>query len=203
MNDIDIKQLDWDKVQGLLPAIVQDVRSGVVLMMGYMDEAAIQTTLTKKQVTFYSRSKKRLWTKGESSGNYLELVNIHRDCDGDTLLVQAIPTGPTCHLGDNTCFKNAGITAWETIQTLEQVIARRKQALPSDSYVTALFQSGIEKIAQKVGEEGVEVALAAVAGKPDDLTAEAADLLFHLLVLLQAKDLSLADVLAVLQQRSK
>ncbi|MEE9451673.1 MAG: bifunctional phosphoribosyl-AMP cyclohydrolase/phosphoribosyl-ATP diphosphatase HisIE [Gammaproteobacteria bacterium] len=203
MNNFDIKQLAWEKSNGLIPAIIQDARSGTVLMLAYMDQDALRTTLVKKRVTFYSRSKKRLWTKGETSGNYLELVSVHPDCDQDTLLIQAIPTGPACHLGNKTCFNSAGATAWEIIQELEKIIQNRKKDLPEKSYVTSLLKAGIKKIAQKVGEEGVEVALAAVSDDANELSEEAADLVFHLLILLQARELSLADVLRVLQARRK
>ena len=202
MNDVDSKQLAWQKMEGLLPAIVQDVETGAILMLGYMNQQALQQTLASRQVTFYSRSKQRLWTKGESSGHYLQLVHI----TADALLIQATPSGPTCHLGNKTCFAQQQQTDWTFIQDLQTVIATRKQQDPKASYVADLFAKGVTRIAQKVGEEGVEVALAAVTGEETNsasLRSEAADLLFHLLVLLTAKGLTLSDVIAELKRRSE
>lgn len=197
----DIAGLDWDKQDGLLPAVVQDAASLRVLMLGYMDRAALQATLASGHVTFYSRSKQRQWTKGESSGHFLDLVSIETDCDRDTLLVRALPHGPTCHLGRDSCFPNAPGDALAFLGELDELVAARERERPAGSYTTGLFERGVRAIAQKVGEEGVETALAAVAQDDEALAGEAADLLFHLQVLLRARGLSLADAAAVLQQR--
>ncbi|KGO99046.1 bifunctional phosphoribosyl-AMP cyclohydrolase/phosphoribosyl-ATP diphosphatase HisIE [Novilysobacter defluvii] len=195
-----LEQLDWDKQQGLLPAIVQDADTLQVLMLGYMDRDALRTTRETGRVTFFSRSRQRLWTKGESSGNVLELVSLDVDCDGDTLLVQARPRGPTCHLGRPSCFPDAPA---DFLAGLDRLVARRERERPPGSYTTSLFESGTRRIAQKVGEEGVETALAAVAQDGQALAGEGADLLYHLLVLLHARGLSLADVEAVLRERHR
>ena len=194
----DIDGLAWEKQGGLLPAIVQDADTLRVLMLGYMSREALQATLASGHVTFFSRSKQRLWTKGESSGDVLDLVRLEVDCDADTLLVQARPAGPTCHLGRASCFRQAPA---DGLAELDAVIAQRALELPEGSYTTRLFEGGIRRIAQKVGEEGVETALAAVAQDDDALLGEASDLLFHLLVLLRARGLSLADALQVLEAR--
>lgn len=190
--------LAWDKQGGLLPAIVQDAATLRVLMLGYMDRAALGATFASGKVTFFSRSKGRLWTKGESSGNVLELVSIDADCDGDTLLVQARPQGPTCHLQRPSCFPDAPA---DGLAELDVLIARRERERPRGSYTTKLFEDGIRRIAQKVGEEGVEAALAAVAQDDAALLAEAADLLYHLTVLLRARGLGLEDARRVLASR--
>lgn len=195
--------LDWEKVDGLVPAVVQDITSGKVLMLGYMDQAALQKTLETERVTFFSRSKQRLWTKGETSGNVLKLKGIHADCDNDTLLVYAEPKGPTCHLGNQTCWMPDTQPSLSFIADLEQVIASRKEASADSSYTASLFAKGTKRIAQKVGEEGVEVALAATANDNEELLNESADLLYHLLVLLQQQGLSLQQVTQVLQSRHK
>lgn len=194
----DPSALDWGKQDGLVPAIVQDAASRRVLMLGYMSREALDITLATARVTFFSRSKGRLWTKGESSGHFLHLRAIEADCDGDALLVQAEPQGPTCHLGRVSCFAAA---PEDFLGALDAFIARRRRELPEGSYTTRLFQAGIKRIAQKVGEEGVETALAAVAGDADELRNEAADLLYHLIVLLRASGLSLEDVRQTLVQR--
>ena len=194
----DIDGLAWEKQGGLLPAIVQDADTLRVLMLGYMSREALQATLASGRVTFFSRSKQRLWTKGESSGDVLDLVRLEVDCDADTLLVQARPAGPTCHLGRASCFPQAPA---DGLAELDAVIAQRAQELPEGSYTTRLFEGGIRRIAQKVGEEGVETALAGVAEDDEALLGEASDLLFHLLVLLRARGLSLADALQVLETR--
>lgn len=208
-----IDALDWDKQDGLIPAVVQDAASLRVLMLGYMDRAALRVTLDSGHVTFYSRSKQRLWTKGETSGNFLDLVSIETDCDRDTLLVRAQPHGPTCHLGRDSCFPSApGVSglagasgapgdALAFLGELDALIATRERERPQGSYTTALFDKGVRSIAQKVGEEGVETALAAVAQDDAALCGEAADLLFHLQVLLRARGLSLGDAVAVLRER--
>ncbi|MEF9977137.1 MAG: bifunctional phosphoribosyl-AMP cyclohydrolase/phosphoribosyl-ATP diphosphatase HisIE [Thermomonas sp.] len=196
--DIDIDALAWEKQDGLLPAIVQDADTLRVLMLGYMSREALQATLESRKVTFFSRSKQRLWMKGESSGDVLDLVHIETDCDNDTLLVQARPRGPTCHLGRASCFPSAPASE---LAALDALIATRERERPEGSYTTKLFDGGIRRIAQKVGEEGVETALAGVVQDDEALLGESADLLYHLLVLLRARGLSLADVERVLQAR--
>jgi len=196
--DIDIDALAWDKQGGLLPAIVQDADTLRVLMLGYMDREALAATLRSGHVTFFSRSKGRLWTKGERSGHVLELVSIDADCDVDALLVRAHPRGPTCHLQRASCFPSA---PGDGLAELDALIAQRERERPEGSYTTKLFEGGIRRIAQKVGEEGVETALAAVAQDDAALLGEAADLLYHLTVLLRARGLSLEDARRVLQLR--
>jgi phosphoribosyl-ATP pyrophosphohydrolase/phosphoribosyl-AMP cyclohydrolase len=200
---IDPDALDWTKGNGLLPAIVQHWQSGEVLMLGYMNAAALAQTQASRQVTFYSRSKQRLWTKGESSGHVLALKSIRIDCDADTLLLQADPHGPTCHRGSSSCFgEHAEVRPpLGFLAELDALVAARHAERPVGSYTTGLFEGGIRRMAQKVGEEGVETALAAVAQDDAELLGEAADLLFHLTVLLRARGLSLADVAARLAQR--
>ncbi|MBL4741360.1 MAG: bifunctional phosphoribosyl-AMP cyclohydrolase/phosphoribosyl-ATP diphosphatase [Idiomarina sp.] len=193
-----ISQLAWDKMDGLLPCTVQHALTGEVLMLGYMSADALSETLQQQCVTFYSRSKQRLWTKGESSGNTLQLQGIYSDCDLDALLVTALPNGSTCHLGTRSCFADAPAPL---LQQLNNVIASRKDADPQSSYTAKLFNAGVKRAAQKVGEEGVEVALAAAVKDIDELHNESADLLYHLLVVLQASDTDLEAVLKVLQQR--
>lgn len=204
MNPEQINQLSWPDTQ-LLPAIVQHAISGKVLMQGYMNPEALQHTLQSGNVTFFSRSKQRLWTKGESSGHTLQLVSIDSDCDSDSLLVLAMPQGPTCHVGTETCWhdNDANSPQLAFLYDLEQVIKSREGADPKSSYTASLFAKGVKRIAQKVGEEGVESALAAMAGDREELKNEAADLLFHLLVLLRSQQLELADVIAILKQRHR
>jgi len=199
----DFSRLDWNKGDGLLPAIVQHWLSGEVLMLGYMNAAALERTLASGQVTFFSRSKQRLWTKGESSGHVLALKSARVDCDGDTLLVQAEPQGPTCHLGTSSCFGEPADVAPPLgfLATLDQLVARRDIERPEGSYTTRLFEGGIRRIAQKVGEEGVETALAAVVQDDEALLGEAADLVFHLMVALRARGLGMRDVCRVLEAR--
>ena len=194
-------ELDFQKGQGLIPAIVQDNTTQQVLMLGYMNQEALQKTKDLGQVTFFSRSKNRLWTKGETSGNYLELVSINADCDGDTLLIKARPLGPTCHQGTTSCFPEDQPASWSFLQTLGEVIQSRKKAPADTSYTSSLFQSGLNKIAQKVGEEAVEVVIEASNNDNDKLHQESADLLFHLMVLLEERDTSLEEVLEVLKAR--
>lgn len=203
MNDTanDFSRLDWTKSEGLLPAIVQHWLTGEVLMLGYMNTEALAQTQASGKVTFYSRSKQRLWTKGESSGHVLLLKSIRVDCDADTLLVQANPQGPTCHLGTRSCFGDAVRPPLGFLAELDSLVASRKAELPEGSYTTKLFSSGTRRIAQKVGEEGVETALAAVTQGDDELLSEAADLIFHLTVLLRARGFGLADVTRVLAER--
>jgi len=202
MNDsvvsFDVDSLDFEKQDGLLPAIVQDARSRRVLMLGYMDRAAVDATLASGRVTFFSRSKGRLWMKGETSGDVLELVSLQTDCDSDALLVQAIPHGPTCHLKRDSCFEDAPAAF---LGQLDALVRQRSAERPAGSYTTRLFEGGVRRIAQKVGEEGVETALAAVTQDDEALLGEAADLMFHLLVLLRARGLGLADVERVLESR--
>ncbi|MGL9721702.1 bifunctional phosphoribosyl-AMP cyclohydrolase/phosphoribosyl-ATP diphosphatase HisIE [Symbiopectobacterium sp.] len=191
-------QLDWEKTDGMIPAIVQHAVSGEVLMLGYMNQAALETTEQSGKVTFYSRTKQRLWTKGESSGHFLNVVSITPDCDNDSLLVLANPIGPTCHQGTSSCFAPAQ-HEWLFLHQLEQLLASRKQADPASSYTAKLYASGTKRIAQKVGEEGLETALAATVHDTEELTNEAADLMYHLLVLLQ--DLDLATIIGRLKAR--
>lgn len=197
----DVDQLDWDKSNGLLPAIVQHYLTGEVLMLGYMNAQALAQTQASGHVTFYSRSKQRLWTKGETSGHVLRLKSIRADCDADTLLVQADPQGPTCHKGTTSCFGDAMQPPLGFLAQLDALVASRKAELPEGSYTTRLFHGGTRRIAQKVGEEGVEMALAAVAQEDDEFLSEAADLIFHLTVLLRARGFGLADVTQVLIER--
>ncbi len=195
---LDPSRLDWAKGDGLLPAVVQDAATLRVLMLGYMSREALEATLASRQVTFFSRSKQRLWTKGESSGHVLELVSVDVDCDDDSLLVLAHPRGPTCHLQRPSCFPDAPAAF---LSELDALVARRALERPEGSYTTRLFEQGVRRIAQKVGEEGVETALAAVAQDEAALLGESADLLYHLIVLLHARGLSLADAVDVLRER--
>lgn len=204
-DNTDTSRLDWAKGDGLLPAIVQHWLTGEVLMLGYMTAEALAQTQASGHVTFHSRSKQRLWTKGESSGHVLVLKSILVDCDADTVLVQADPRGPTCHRGSSSCFGDSidvrpplGFLA-----ELDALVAQRHAERPEGSYTTTLFDGGIRRIAQKVGEEGVETALAAVVQGDEELLGEAADLIFHLTVALRARGLSLADVAGVLAQRHR
>jgi phosphoribosyl-ATP pyrophosphohydrolase/phosphoribosyl-AMP cyclohydrolase len=202
MSDITDK-IDWAKTGGMVPAIVQDSATARVLMLGYMNREALEKTLASGKVTFFSRSKNRLWTKGETSGNFLFLKDIAVDCDNDTLLVTARAAGPACHNGTETCFGNNHPHDLGFLGVLEEVIATRAKSDPEKSYVARLFGKGLEKIAQKVGEEGVETALAGVGASEENLKNEAADLLFHLMILLKAKNLSLRDIAAVLEKRHR
>ncbi|HEX7341682.1 MAG TPA: bifunctional phosphoribosyl-AMP cyclohydrolase/phosphoribosyl-ATP diphosphatase HisIE [Rhodanobacteraceae bacterium] len=198
---IDSDKIDWAKGGGLVPAIVQHARDGRVLMLGYMNREALDVTQASGHVTFFSRSKQRLWMKGESSGHVLELVSVQIDCDADTLLVLALPHGPTCHTGTATCFGEDAAPALSFLDQLDALVATRHAERPAGSYTTQLFESGTRRIAQKVGEEGVETALAAVAQGDDDLLGEAADLVYHLLVLLHDRGLALVDVVQTLRSR--
>ncbi|HCG6763107.1 bifunctional phosphoribosyl-AMP cyclohydrolase/phosphoribosyl-ATP diphosphatase HisIE [Vibrio parahaemolyticus] len=199
------ERINWEKVGGLVPAIVQDFQSSQVLMMGYMNQDALAKTGETGQVTFFSRTKERLWTKGETSGNVLQLVNISLDCDNDTLLVRVNPIGPTCHTGTTTCWdgdaQEESQMVW--LHQLEQLLAARKSADPDSSYTASLYARGTKRISQKVGEEGVEVALAATSGDKAELVCESADLIYHLLVLLQDQGLSMNDVVNKLKERHK
>ena len=200
----DIEQLAWDKQQDLLPAIVQHATSGAVLMLGYMNREALRASLEGRRAVFYSRSRQQLWVKGETSGHALEIVDIRADCDADALLVTALPLGPVCHLGTATCFGNEAATAAERIAfiaELEQVIAERIAGSPEGSYTAKLYHSGVRHMAQKVGEEGLEVALAAAGESDERVLGEAADLLFHLLVLLRSRGLGVQAVAVELRNR--
>ncbi|RZV55572.1 MAG: bifunctional phosphoribosyl-AMP cyclohydrolase/phosphoribosyl-ATP diphosphatase HisIE [Flavobacteriaceae bacterium] len=195
-------KIDYNKYQdGLVPAIVQDDETQAVLMLGFMNEAALEMTKETKQVTFYSRSKKRLWTKGEESGNFLNLSSIHLDCDNDTLLIKVHPVGPVCHLGTDTCWAENNESSFGFLSNLENIISSRQKDSPENSYVSSLFRSGINKIAQKVGEEAVEVVIEAKDSNDALFLDESADLLFHYLILLRAKGFSLQDVEQNLKQR--
>lgn len=193
--------IDFEKGGGLVPVIVQDDRTQTVLMLGYMNREALEKTQAENKVTFYSRSKERLWTKGETSGNFLELCSIQVDCDNDTLLVRAIPVGPVCHTGTDTCFGPASSQGF--IHQLQGVVSNRKGADPESSYTASLFAKGRNKIAQKVGEEAVELVIEAMDQNDDLFKEEAADLLYHLLVLLSDRGLELADIESVLASRHK
>lgn len=195
--------LAWAKMDNLIPAIVQNALTGKVLMQGYMNQDALDKTLATGHVTFFSRSKQRLWTKGEESGNTLNLHSITADCDQDSLLVLANPVGPTCHTGTESCWFDGQASDYTFIADLEQLIASRKDADPSSSYTASLYNKGIKRIAQKVGEEGVETALAATVADLEELKNESADLMYHLLVLLQASGLSMQDVVGILRERHK
>ena len=189
---------------GLVPAIIQDAQTKNVLMLGYMNAEAYQKTMETKQVTFYSRSKQRLWTKGEESGRFLYLIDIKNDCDNDTLLIQVNPVGPTCHTGSDTCWNEINTQNFGFLSQLETVIKnRRENADEETSYVASLFKKGINKIAQKVGEEAVEVVIEAKDSNDDLFLEESADLLFHYLILLQAKGFKLEDITKVLKKRHK
>jgi phosphoribosyl-AMP cyclohydrolase / phosphoribosyl-ATP pyrophosphohydrolase len=199
-----MEKLNFEKLGGLVPAVVQDERTNQVLMVGFMNPEALKKTLAEKKVTFWSRTKKRLWQKGETSGNFLEFVSLQADCDNDSLLIKAIPHGPVCHTNKFTCFgEDQIVDVGSVLCRLEETIRSRKQMMPEGSYTSKLFKEGTPRIAQKVGEEGVEVALASVLGDKKRFTEESADLLFHLLVLLCQQDLTLADVTKELQNRMK
>jgi phosphoribosyl-ATP pyrophosphohydrolase/phosphoribosyl-AMP cyclohydrolase len=198
-----LDKIDFSKyTDGLVPAIVQDIETSKVLMLGFMNAAAIETTLSTKKVTFFSRSKNRLWTKGEESGHFLNYKEMLLDCDADTLLIKAVPVGPTCHTGSDTCFGEENNAA-HFLTYLETVIASRKNDSPETSYVASLFSKGINKIAQKVGEEAVELVIESKDDNDLLFLNEASDLLFHYLILLQAKGYSLQDVIEILKNRHK
>jgi phosphoribosyl-AMP cyclohydrolase / phosphoribosyl-ATP pyrophosphohydrolase len=200
----DIERIDWSKSDGLVPAIVQHASSGSVLMLGYMNREALAATLERGRVVFYSRSKQRLWEKGESSGHFLQLVDLRADCDADTLLLSALPAGAVCHTGSASCFGNEPLTAAAPLSfllELERVIAQRIADGPEDSYTASLYARGVRRVAQKVGEEGLEVALAGAGETDSALVGECADLLYHLLLLLRSRNLPLAAVIEELRQR--
>jgi phosphoribosyl-ATP pyrophosphohydrolase/phosphoribosyl-AMP cyclohydrolase len=202
MNELNIDFSKFDN--GLIPAIIQDAETKTVLMLGYMNEEAIEKTYELKKVTFFSRSKNRLWTKGEESGNFLHFVSMKNDCDQDTLLVQVNPNGPTCHKGTDNCWGEQNSSNFGFISTLENVIENRRSDVENkSSYVKSLFDKGINKIAQKVGEEAVEIVIEAKDNNDELFLNESADLLFHYLILLQAKGYRLEDVIAILKERHK
>lgn len=200
-HKLDTDLLNWEKVNHLMPAIIQHADSGKVLMLGYMNPDALCKTLDEQQITFFSRTKQRLWTKGETSGNTLILIDIQADCDNDALLIQARPAGPVCHLGTPTCFGDQTFPQHAFLGELEHIIALRHDSNPSSSYTARLLQGSMKRAAQKVGEEGVEVALAAATNDHEELTNEAADLLYHLQILLQKNQLNLGDVASILHTR--
>ncbi len=195
--------LDFEKMGGLVPAIIQDARTKNVLMLGFMNKEAFAKTESTGLVTFYSRTKKRLWTKGEESGNVLKVVSIADDCDHDTLLIQAIPAGPVCHTGNATCFSETNEFGIEFLAYLQEFINRRHQEMPEGSYTTSLFKKGINRMAQKVGEEAVETVIEATNGTDDRLIYEASDLIYHLIVLLTSKRLTINELAAELEKRHK
>ena len=197
-------KIDFEKMGGLVPAIIQDATTKNVLMLGFMNEEAYQKTLETKHVTFWSRTRQTLWTKGETSGNFLTLVDMKIDCDNDTLLVKAIPDGPTCHTGTDTCWGEENLTDENPLlflTELQDFINKRKEQMPEGSYTTKLFRDGVNKIAQKVGEEALETVIEATNGTDEHLIYEASDLLYHLLVLLTEKNLRIEDVAAELRKR--
>lgn len=195
--------LDFDKMQGLIPAIIQDARTKNVLMLGFMNKEAYDKTLEIGKVTFYSRTKQRLWTKGEESGNFLNVVSIDKDCDNDTLLIKVNPVGPVCHTGTDTCFSGKNEWGVEFFRYLQDFIERRHKEMPEGSYTTSLFNSGINRMAQKVGEEAVETIIEATNGTDDRLIYEASDMIYHLIVLLTSKGLRIEDLAEELVKRHK
>jgi len=198
-----INELAWQKMNNLIPAIIQHAATGAVLMQGYMSQESLAATLDTGKATFFSRSKQALWVKGETSGNFLNVQQVLSDCDQDSLLIACTPIGPSCHLGTESCFPEQKLTQQNFLSQLEQVIASKKDDDPKESYTAHLFSRGTTKMAQKVGEEGVEVALAAVAETKEDLLGECADLFYHTLVLLADQKIDLSEVMEVLQQRHK
>lgn len=195
--------LDFEKVGGLIPAIIQDAETNKVLMLGYMNEEALKKTQETGKVTFFSRTKQRLWTKGEESGNFLHVVSIKDDCDHDTLLIKVNPVGPVCHTGTDTCFEEENNEDILFFKYLQHFIEKRHKEMPEGSYTTSLFQSGINRMAQKVGEEALESVIEACNGTDERLIYESADMLYHLIVLLTSKGLSLEDLARELQKRHK
>ena len=202
MTKFDPTNLNWEKVNGLIPAIIQDAETKEVLMLGFMNVEALSKTQEIGLVTFYSRNRKTLWTKGETSGNHLRLIDLKADCDRDTLLVTAKPIGPTCHKGWDTCFNNKNQTDIQFLNVLNKKIADRAEHHSDESYTAKLFEKGTKRIAQKVGEEGIEVALAAATGNKAELINESADLLYHLLVLWRDQNVEIGEVLDCLKQRA-
>lgn len=203
MNELEINTLDWQKMKGLLPAVIQHAESGKVLMLGYMNQEALIATVTTGQLTMYSRSRQRLWRKGESSGNSMSVQQISADCDNDSLLIQVIPKGPACHLGYKTCYQPEYTAPSEFIDELIQIINERADEQDPSSYTYQLLESGINRCAQKFGEEAVETVIEAVDRNTESLIDECADLMFHLLVLLKACDINFYDVLLCLKGRDR
>jgi phosphoribosyl-ATP pyrophosphohydrolase/phosphoribosyl-AMP cyclohydrolase len=201
LKDGDIASLAWEKMDGLLPAAVQDHLTGRLLMLGYMNSEALEETLRTGFAVFYSRSRQRLWRKGETSGNVLRVMSVHEDCDGDALLVLAHAEGPTCHLGTTSCFGGEGPSGPGWLAQLSKIVAERAASGDETSYTRSLLAAGPEKIAQKIGEEGVEVALAAITRDAEGCAEEAADLLYHLAVLMEARGFAWGDVIAILRRR--
>lgn len=201
MNKLNIQSLDWQKMSGLIPAIIQDAENSTVLMLGYMNQEALELSQTSGQLTLYSRSRQELWHKGKTSGNTMSVVSIVTDCDGDSLLVHVTPKGPACHLGLSSCFQPAVGSKIAFLAHLSELIATRAAAAASSSYTVQLLQSGVNRCAQKVGEEATETVIAAVTGNREELIGETADLLYHLLVLLQACELSIYTVIERLEER--
>lgn len=195
--------LDFDKMGGLIPAIIQDNMTNKVLMLGFMNEEAYQKTLETNKVVFYSRTKQRLWMKGETSGNTLQVVSITPDCDNDTLLIKAIPAGPVCHTGSGTCFGEKNEEDIMFLKYLQNFIERHRMEMPEGSYTTSLFQKGINRMAQKVGEEAVETIIEATNGSEERLVYEGSDLLYHLIVLLTSKGLRIEDLAKELKKRHR
>ena len=196
-----LQKINFEKVNGLIPAVIQDILTGQVLMLGYMNEEALKKTITDKIVTFYSRTKNRLWTKGETSGNFLYLKEINLDCDGDTLLIKVVANGPTCHTGDETCFHEQSGGKSGFLNYLKSIIQDRRRNPADSSYTSSLFKKGINKVAQKVGEEAVELVIEAKDDNADLFKNEAADLMYHYLVLLEAKNVDLDVIMDVLIER--
>lgn len=197
------EKLNYDRLNGLVPAVVIDDNTGVVLMVGFMNKESLSITNATGKVTFYSRSRKQLWTKGENSGNFLNVVDIKSDCDDDTLLIRAIPDGPTCHTGDYSCFKEDQYPGISFINELYSIIQSRKKNMPADSYTTKLFKEGENRIIQKVGEEAIETVIAAMDRNKKDLINETSDLVYHLLVLLVEKNITIKEIAENLQKRHK
>jgi len=194
-------ELDFKKMSGLIPAVIQDGRTNKVLMVGFMNEEALEKTQTTGKVTFFSRTKNRLWTKGEESGNFLNVISITEDCDCDTLLIKVHPEGPVCHTGSDTCFQEKNEEGLSFLKYLQDFIVRRRMEMPENSYTTSLFREGIERMAQKVGEEAVETIIEAIKGDDERLLYEASDLLYHLIVLLTYKGYRIEDTINELKRR--
>jgi phosphoribosyl-AMP cyclohydrolase / phosphoribosyl-ATP pyrophosphohydrolase len=198
-----LQNIDFSKLNGLVPAIIQDVQTNKVLMLGFMNEEAVKKTVETGKATFFSRTKNRLWTKGEESGNFLNVVEILPDCDNDTLLIKVNPVGPTCHTGADTCWGEVNQGNVQFLSDLQNLISKRKEEMPEGSYTTSLFRSGIRKISQKVGEEAVETIIGAMANDDENFIYETADLMYHLMVLLASKGYTIENVVDELQKRHK
>lgn len=201
MNHIDSTQLDWEKMNNLIPAVIQHAENGEVLMLGYMDQQALEITQVTRKLTLYSRYKKRIWRKGESSGTSMDVISLAMDCDGDSLLIQVVPSGLTCHLGATSCFSPQVPAKINFLAYLGDIIQTRGEQNESISYIAQLLQSGPERCAQKLGDESIETIIAAIQGNKELIIQETADLLFHMLILLTAFDLNLYQVIDCLQQR--